>query len=66
MTTERKFFKVDGGVQNFAIGEKILIIYKGNNQLIYRENIFDRMNKICLVGQVIKKIIGSINKMIVF
>ena len=54
MSNERKFLKVDGSVQSFAIGEKILIIYKGNNQLIYHENVFDRMNKICVVGQVIK------------
>ena len=53
--SENKFLKVDGSVQNFAIGEKILIIYKGNNQLTYRENVFDRMNKICVVGQVIKE-----------
>ena len=54
MTNERKFLKVDDSVQNFAIGEKLLIIYKGNNQLTYRENVFDRMNKICIVGQVMK------------
>ena len=48
-----QFTKVESSVQTFTVGEKIILIYKADNKLIYREKIYDKSSKKCMVGDVI-------------